>query len=274
MSLLSFRLVFLINFVFMLPACSEEVRLHENSSVLPKVISLNPCLDALLIELAEPSQILALSHYSFDVSSSSIDLTLTKEFRSSAGTVEEIIALNPDVVFLSTLTPASKLAGIRDLGISVEAFNSPRTVAESIAQVRRFSSILGRAEAGEVLVQKIDEALSLGNKKRLFSAVMWQPGGIVPDEGQLISELLKAGGFISTSTSMGFGQGDSLGLEQILYNPPDVVFIAGSTRAQRHPSLEQLDVSVRQLDPSLIYCGGTTIPKVMTQLNEIYESLL
>mgnify|MGYP000355960308 CR=1 FL=1 len=38
----------------------------------PAFVSLNPCLDALLVEIAAPRQILALSHYSRDASSSSL----------------------------------------------------------------------------------------------------------------------------------------------------------------------------------------------------------
>ena len=33
----------------------------------PTIVSLNPCLDAILVELASPAQVLGLSHYSRDL---------------------------------------------------------------------------------------------------------------------------------------------------------------------------------------------------------------
>jgi hypothetical protein len=46
----------------------------------PAIVSLNPCSDAILAEVADPGQVLALSHYSRDPRSSSMDVGLARRF--------------------------------------------------------------------------------------------------------------------------------------------------------------------------------------------------
>ncbi|MGC1271438.1 MAG: iron ABC transporter substrate-binding protein, partial [Croceibacterium sp.] len=64
----------------------------------PAIVSLNPCTDAVLAQVADPGQLLALSHYSQDPRASSMPLAEARRFRVIGGTVEEVLALRPDVV--------------------------------------------------------------------------------------------------------------------------------------------------------------------------------
>ena len=74
----------------------------REASERPTVVSLNPCIDAILIEVAAPSQVLALSHYSRDPASSSIPAAVAARYGVTGGTAEEVIALQPDIVLAST----------------------------------------------------------------------------------------------------------------------------------------------------------------------------
>ena len=66
----------------------------------PTIVSLNPCTDAILAIVADPAQLLAISHYSQDPRSSSMDVAKARRFRATGGTAEEVVALAPDVVKL------------------------------------------------------------------------------------------------------------------------------------------------------------------------------
>lgn len=241
------------------------------SSGGPRIVSLNPCLDAILVEVAEPAQILALSHYSADPQSSSISRDVARRYDFTGGTVEEVLALKPDLVLVSTFMAPATRAALDDLGVRVESFGSPGSVDESVMQVNRLATLVEQRRNGEMLVEKIERSVRQSNAVKPVSAVLWQPGGIVAGERQLISELLRAAGFSSHSAALGLGQADYLSLEQVLVDPPDVLLVAGKSPPQQHPALKEAEIKVAHFDPSLVYCGGPTIPRAMERLREIRE---
>ena len=253
----------------------------------PTIVSLNPCTDAILAEIAAPEQVLALSHYSHDPRASSMELSKAKAFAVTGGSAEEVLALNPDVVLAgSFLAPATR-AAFEDLGIRVETFGIARAVEDSLAQTRRLAKIVGREDAGEQLAQQIAAAASTGDTSRDTrgdtrgwgasktaadnpSAVLWQPGQIVAGEQQLISDLLKRAGFSSHAAARGLGQADYVSLEMMLADPPDVLLVAGNSPAQRHDALEAMpETQIAPLPVNLLYCGGPTIIRAMEHLRQI-----
>lgn len=252
------------------PAAVGQVELDEER---PRIVSLNPCLDAILVQIADPDQILALSHYSRDAASSSMALSVAEQFAFTGGTVEEVIAHQPDVVLASSFVAPATRAAFARFGVRVESFDSPNSVEASIAQVRELATLIGVEVAGELLVQEIAAATEVGSNEQAVSAVLWQSGGIVPGEKQLISELIRTAGFSSHSQAIGLEQADYLSLEQVLADPPDIVLVAGKSRAQLHPALAGADIHVVSFDPALFYCGGPSIPRAMNRLREIREGL-
>ena len=240
----------------------------------PTIVSLNPCTDAVLAEVAAPGQLLAISHYSHDPRASSMDIATARRFPVTGGTVEEVLALNPDMVVAGGfLSPATQAAFTR-LGVQVETFGIAGSVAESHEQTRRLAALVGDAAAGEALIQRIDSSLQPEPQGDLPSATLWQPGGIVPGDTQLISELLRRAGFASHSARQGLGQADYLPLERVVADPPDVLLVAGNQRGQSHPVLRDLpDMRLARLDPNLLFCGGPAIIRAMARLREVRESL-
>ncbi len=241
----------------------------------PTIVSLNPCTDAILAEVAGPDQVLALSHYSRDPRASSMDIFRARQFGVTGGTVEEVLALKPDMVVASVFMPPTTRAGLEDLGIRVETFGIASTIADSDAQIRRLAALAGNPKGGEALVAKIDKSLAeatLSKGSATIPTVLWQPSGIVPGEGALVSELLRRAGFASHSAAIGMGQADYLGLEQVIANPPRLLLVAGQERSQLHPALDALpDMRRAPFDPGLLYCGGPTIIRAVGRLREIRE---
>ena len=56
-------------------------------STRPTIVSLNPCTDAILAEVAEPAQLLAISHYSHDPQASSMPMAQARRWPATGGTV-------------------------------------------------------------------------------------------------------------------------------------------------------------------------------------------
>lgn len=238
-------------------------------SAQPTIVSLNPCLDAILVEIAGPEQVLALSHYSRDPSGSSIPAAVAARYGVTGGTAEEVIARRPDVVLASIFLPQPTRSALERAGLRVETFGSPTTIAESADQVRTVAALAGHREAGETLAARIAAAPPPAGPP--LSALLWQPGEIVAGEATLVAELLREAGFTSHAAARGLGQADRVTLEGLLADPPHVLLVAGNAPGQRHPLLEgQLKAThMAAFDPSLIYCGGPTIPRARARLQAI-----
>lgn len=241
----------------------------------PTIVSLNPCTDAILAEVAEPAQILAVSHYSHDPRSTSMNLSRALRFPATGGTVEEVLALDPDVVVGSSFMPPATRSAFADLGLRVETVGIASTVADSTAHVRQLASLAGHPERGEALVLRIEAALAAAKPQgEPIPAILWQPDGIVPGEGALVTELMRRTGFASHSAARGLGQADYLSLERLLADPPQVLLVAGAERGQHHPALSELPQMHRaRFDPALLYCGGPTIVRAAERLAEIRRSV-
>ena len=235
----------------------------------PTIVSLNPCTDAILAEVADPGQLLAISHYSQDARSTSMDVARARRFRATGGTAEEVVALTPDVVVGSSFMAPATLAALTGLGLRVETFGSPTTVAESVAQVRALAALAGHPDRGEALVRRIEASLAAPPGPPVETA-LWQSGGIVPGKGTLVSDLIQRSGLASYGEARGMAQGDYLPLERIAADPPALLLVAGEERGQRHPLLARIPgLRVARFEPRLFYCGGPSIPKAMERLKEI-----
>lgn len=255
---------------------------REAAAPLPRIVSLNPCTDAILAEVADPEQVLALSSYSHDPASSSMDVALARRFRAVGGTVEEVAALRPDVVLSGNFMAPATRGALERLGARLELLPIAQTVADSRAQVRQIAALAGHPQRGEALVARIDAALAAARPTggAPVPALVWQSGGMVPGPDTLIADLLTHTGFTNAAAARGLRQADLLPLEQVLADPPRVILTAGSLhgnedRLLRHPALGALgDKTTRApLDANLLWCGGPTIIRAAGRLAEVRRAL-
>jgi len=253
----------------LLAACAPAAPAPPKDPAHPTIVSLNPCLDAILVEIAPPDQVLALSHYSRDLASSSIPAETAARYSVTGGTAEEVIAAQPDLVLASIFLPQPTHAALEQAGLRVETFGSPTSIAESADQVRKVAALAGRADEGEALAARIAAAPPPPGPP--VDALLWQPGEIVAGEQTLVAELLREAGFSSDAARRGLKQADRVSLEAVLADPPGVLLVAGDAAGQRHPLVQDTYKSmvVAPFDPSLIYCGGPTILKARARLDEI-----
>lgn len=252
-----------------LTACAPAAPQPPRDPAHPTIVSLNPCLDAILVEIAPPAQVLALSHYSRDPGSSSIPPATAARYGVTGGTAEEVIAAKPDLVLASIFLPQPTRSALERAGLKVATFGSPTSIAESAQQVREVAQLAGRTLKGEALAARI--AAPPPPPGEPIDALLWQPGEIVAGEQTLIAELLREQGFASDAARRGLKQADRVSLESVLADPPGVLLVAGDAAGQRHPLVQDTYKSmvVAPFDPSLIYCGGPTILRARARLAEI-----
>jgi iron complex transport system substrate-binding protein len=101
-----------------------------------RVASLNACLDAMLVHLADRSQIAALSHYARDEHSSTVAAT-AKTLPFTWESAEEIIALEPDLVLASKHSALATRNALKRLHVPVERFAVPNPSKRASPRSRR-----------------------------------------------------------------------------------------------------------------------------------------
>ena len=236
-----------------------------------RVVSLNPCLDVILVNVADREQIAALSHFSRDPISSTI-AELSKSFPMSYESAEEVLSFTPDLVLTSRHSALATRNALRRLTIKTELFSEPKTVAESFDHVRRIAGLVGHPERGEALIARIEAALKDAAPPPSAApvpALIYHRNGFSTGGETLVDEMLRNAGFDNIASSYGLSGWGNISLELVVANPPRVL-LAGETvpdmptwadRVVRHPALRDVEGRMKRFTfpDRLIYCGGPVL---------------
>ena len=236
-----------------------------------RVVSLNPCLDVILVNVADRDQIAALSHFSRDKNTSTIaDLAAT--FPMSRESAEEVISFSPDLVLTSRHSSLATRNALRRVDIKTELFTEPQAVAESIAQVRTVAALVNRVDRGEALVARIEAALAAAApapEAPRLSALIFQSNGFSTGGDTLVNEMLGRTGFTNVANRYGLTGWGNIPLERIIADPPQVL-LAGAIvadmptwadRILRHPALRDMEGRMKRatFPDRLLFCGGPVL---------------
>ncbi len=223
-----------------------------------RIVSMNPCADAILDRLVEPHRIAGISHWSHDPAATSMPLDRARRLPAHGGTAEEVIRLRPDLVIAGIHTPAATRWAFARLGVPVVTVGVPASVTQSLAEIRRLAAVVGEPAAGEALVAEIEGTLDRARTAGPpVAALLRTPAGVVPGAGTLIADVMARTGFRNAAGDLGLAAWDVLPLERLLLAPPAVLFVDGQTRP--HPALARLEARLRPFPMRLLNCGGPTI---------------
>lgn len=257
-----------------LAACSAPPQVNRTPDTMPaRIVSMNPCIDAVLREVADPRQIAGISHYSHDTRSTSVPLDWARHYPAVGDGAEDVIATRPDLVLAGPHVAPQTVAALDRLGVRLVRFGVPATLEESRAQVTEIGTITGHAERARTLNARIDAAVAAAATTRGVSAnaplaLIWQDGGLVPGKGTLADELLVSTGFHSASRDLHMAQWDMVSLERLLSIAPDIVMTGaggmgtgGANVDARHPALRRAatHITYAELPSHMLHCGGPVI---------------
>ena len=245
---------------------------------------MNPCIDAVLREVADPAQIASISHYSQDARATSVPLDWAKRYPANSGTAEEVIAAAPDLVLTGPHVSLQTADALRRLGIPLVQVGVPDSIDGNLQQIAEIAQHIGRPKQGAALSARISAALDRSAwHGRAVSAVIWQGSGLVPGQGTLADTLLTHAGFTNAAQALGLKQWDILPLEELLAHPPAMV-LAGvanmgtdagdANRMLGHPALRKARGQIRVADfpSSLLHCGGPVLIPTLERLAAIRQT--
>ncbi len=248
-----------------------------------RVVSFNLCADQLLLTLADPAQIVALSPYALD-NSLSVTTQAAAPFPRVGWDAETVINLSPDLV-LAGPTDRPTRAVLDAAGLRVVEVAFVTNLAEARQQARSIGALLGHADRGEALAQTLQQA-----ETRLAAAALTPPrtasilqrGGYAEGSASLITAMLTVAGLRPLAAAPG-GFGGFVSMETLLVDGPDVLVLLdppGEATDQgalfiTHPALRARYGVQRRIELQSRYtmCGGPALVEGLDRLREALTPL-
>jgi iron complex transport system substrate-binding protein len=212
-----------------------------------RVVSMNLCTDQLAMLMADPGQLISISHLSLDPLSSAM-VDEAKSYPINRGGAEQIYLMHPDLVLAGTYTARASVDLLRSLGVTVVELPPADTLADVARDMRLIGTALGHPDRGEAMARDFEAQLAaLPAPGQPVDAAMYYPNGYTAGSGTLSDEILKLTGFRNVGAEAGLTGGGILPLERLVMAAPKVVVTStpypGASRSEeilKHPALRAL----------------------------------
>ena len=242
-----------------------------------RVVSINLCADQLLVALADPGQIAALSPLVRDRHLSYV-ADLARPLPVHRGTAEDIVKTQADLVLIGPYDNRYLRAFILEKGVPVLTLGHWTSLAQGRDEIRKLADALGTPERGAALIAAMDSALA--ETKNISpadrSVVMLHRRGYVSGSDGITAEIAAHTGLKDAAPALGLAQGGFVPLEQLVAAHPDFVVVSDSrgeaedqgTALLQHPALRTLYPAHKRLvlPDRLTICGGPATPDLIRQL--------
>jgi iron complex transport system substrate-binding protein len=213
------------------PVAGEALLVDHSGTPLPranyaKIASLSSVADKILVELCEPDRIVAFTEYSAQSS------TTSYRFHGKPTLVgdelEQLLALHPDLVFVSTFGDPRPVQRMRDAGLVVFDLGEMRGLVTLIPNIREIATAIGHPERGVRFARSLlsemgavaTDVLPSSRKRAMYLSIYGARlfGGSV---GTSYHDVLVSAGLVDAAAS--YGEWPQYSTEQVLALDPDVI---------------------------------------------------
>lgn len=270
------RILFLLIFLF---------SYTELEAKPARIVSINLCADELVLRLADPKNIAAVSFLSEDPNLSSV-VDLSAKVPKTFGSPEEVLLLNPDVVIAGSYTTPETTVLLKRLGYKVYQLGLPTGFEELFAQIDKLSKVIGEEARGQAMVAQMqDQLLELRSRPVSgLNTVFYWPGGFTPGKNTIVHDVLESAGLHNIAAEVKMKRNGVLEMETLIMHQPDLLIFSDyrlnpstlSHNYLKHPALEKAFPDVRTfiLPSQALTCGSpATLEAAETLANYIENDL-
>lgn len=242
-----------------------------------RIVSMNLCADELLLRLADPDQIAAVTYLARDPRQSTV-ASLAAGVPVNRAQAEEIVRLDPDLVIAGRYTTRATVDMLRRVGAPIMELDVPATLPGVEEQILGVGRAVGQPARAEAMVARIRTAFN--GAPRVPSpdaptALVVAPNGFTVGPGSLVDALVTAAGLRNLGAEARFARQRRISLEGIVRLAPDVLIIdADETSPARayemlhHPAIARIPSRpvVVRISPRLWTCAGPQIVEALDTL--------
>ena len=124
-----------------------------------RIVSLNLCTDQILLDLVSRQRIAALSFLAADPTMSSM-VEEARGLKTIQGAAEEVLALDPDLVFVGQYSTPATVSLLERLGQRVVKVAMASSFAEIRSVVRHMAEAVGEGPRGDAMIADFDARIS------------------------------------------------------------------------------------------------------------------
>lgn len=264
------RLLYILIFGFIfLPIVYAEDKPQHNNTIKPeRIVSINLCTDQLVLSIADLNNISSVTWLSLTPSNSIFYEKAEEISIINRGNAEEIIPLDPDIIFAGAYTTPFTIQMLTKFGFRVEVLGVPQNLEEVKQQILYVGNLLHEVENAEKLVAEMNlvlDQLPTSQDPAVRTAV-FQPSGFTVGPGSFEHELLTIAGFNNIAQEAGISYYGFFSLEQLLLLEPELIISPESNTNRpsvaesiiNHRALKKRNKNFRKitLPQALWSCGG------------------
>ncbi len=197
-----------------------------------RILSMTLGTDEMLFALVDPARIIAVTHYAVDPGISNVAhraKTIPNLIRQAS--VEQVTALNPDLILVASYTSADVVKQLSEIGFPVvrlETFTSINGIKENI---RRLGRSVGASKKAEELIagmthrfHEIEKRISSMEKRP--GVLAYSPGGWTAGSETTFHEMVIRAGGRNLAAESGVKGHKKLSLETIMMLDPEMIILS------------------------------------------------
>lgn len=233
-----------------------------------RIVSLNVCIDQLLIDLVERDRIASVTHLAHDPLYSP-RASAFAGIPANHGLAEEVLTLEPDLVITGPFSRPTTTALLRKLGRRVVEVPVAATLAEVRSQIATLARLVGAEARGAEMIEEMDRRLAALPRRAepAPTAMIYDTNGLTGGAGTLADEVLTYAGFENMARLIGIEGWQILGLETLIVAKPDFVIVADRTEIPPslgrellvHPALKAPEIRRIELSSNHWDCPGPAV---------------
>ncbi len=235
-----------------------------------RIVSLVPSWDDAAADLGLLARFAAISSYSREHSTRRAALAAVPATIPKASSVEDLLALRPDLVLLSSFGDGGRAAKLRTAGITVFNVGDELGIADAARGLRELAVLCGDAPRGEVLARAWQRRLALVPdplRPRESACYVGCFAGKLSGgtQGTSFGDVITAAGFTDAATAKDYTGWPDYRVEDLVAIDPDVIVcpLGNAAEIRRLPGAERLRAVARDLlievDGGLLAMPGVAI---------------
>jgi iron complex transport system substrate-binding protein len=203
-----------------------------------RIASLTMFTDEVLLELVDPSRLVAVTTFAADPAISNVVEKAKAVPRKLTMNVEILVALKPDLLFVANWTEADKVQQLRDAGITVYLAGTGVTVAQVEEKIARVGLLVGEPAKAKKLVDAMNTRLAAVDKRlaavpadKRLSVVDYTVWGAAQGKGSSWDEIVRRAGLVNAVADVAADEWGQVPLskETLLEIDPDILVLPGWT---------------------------------------------